>query len=132
MMSSEIKRKCIEMAKTKNLNIVAATFNVPLKSLKRWLVVGSERKKGILIVNLIGGGRKVRDPEMEERLYNWYLQYRKVGNKSVTAKMIKKKALDFSKFDSFSASKGWLEKYKRKYNIILNKEWEVYKMLVKT
>lgn len=36
---------------------VANSLNLPIKNLKRWLEVGSERKSG--------GGRKLLDPDME-------------------------------------------------------------------
>ena len=56
-------------------------FAVPLKSLKRWIKVGPERKKGKVIFSIIfhilGGGRKIRDPEMEKTLFNWYEDLKK-------------------------------------------------------
>lgn len=98
-------------------------FAVPLKSLKRWIKVGPERKKGKshnIILN-IGGGRKIRDPDMEKKLYSWYTQL-KSNNTPVTPKMIKNKALAITKFSDFIASKGWLEKFKRKFNLELSRE----------
>jgi hypothetical protein len=47
------------------LKEASGIFNAPIKSLKRWLKVGHERKKG--------GGRKTKDPHMEKHLYKWYL-----------------------------------------------------------
>ena len=48
-------------AKERGAKTSANHFGVPLKSLKRWMKVGWQRKKG--------GGRKTKDPEMEKRLY---------------------------------------------------------------
>ena len=81
-------------------------FAVPLKSLRRWVSIGHERQKG--------GGRKVRDPSMEVKLYSWYLECKK-QNLFVTPRMVKLKALEFTKHRDFNASKGWLAKFKRKY-----------------
>lgn len=39
----------ILQAKTNKLNKVSKMFSVPLKSLKRWIKVGPERKKGKII-----------------------------------------------------------------------------------
>jgi hypothetical protein len=52
------------MAQKVGVKQAAEKYDVPLKSLKRWLKVGYERKKG--------GGRKTKDPQMEIELYRWY------------------------------------------------------------
>lgn len=83
---------------------------VPLKSLRRWIQIGHERKKG--------GGRKVRDPKMEVKLYYWYNCCKK-KNFIVTPRMIKIKALSFTKLKDFNASKGWLAKFQNKYRLEL-------------
>ena len=62
-------------------------YSVPLKSLKRWMKVGCERKKG--------GGRKTKDPEMEKLLFRWY-SHKKANEEPVTAKMIKEKAIELT------------------------------------
>ena len=58
---------------------------------------------------------------MEKTLFNWYEDLKK-KNVPVTPKMIKKKALEITKFKDFIASKGWLEKFKRKYRLELSRE----------
>ena len=85
MLNPDIKRQAVNLAREKTPRFSAETYNVPLKSLKRWMKVGWQRKKG--------GGRKTKDPEMERRLYDWY-RSRKNQNLPVTAKMIKDKALE--------------------------------------
>lgn len=67
--------------------------------------------------SLSGGGRKIRDPEMETKLYAWYREYHDVMKGKVTSRMIKAKALSLTKIRDFSASKGWLEKIKKKYKL---------------
>ena len=71
MFSSEVKKKCIEavinksynkflkkikkklkQSKCNDLKAVSKMFAVPLKSLKRWIKVGPERKKGKNIFNV--------------------------------------------------------------------------------
>lgn len=59
---------------------------------------------------------------MEQKLIEWYRDHHDVKNFPVTAKMIKRKALEFSLFRGFSASKGWLEKFKKKYNLEIARE----------
>lgn len=69
----------------------------------------------------LGGGRKIRDPEMERQLYEWYRDTFLVNNIPVTSRMIKNKALDLTKLDDFNASKGWLEKIKKKYKLQISR-----------
>jgi hypothetical protein len=61
---------------------------------------------------------------METKLYNWYTEYHIVNKYCVTSKMIKQKALEFTKFRDFIASKGWLEKFKRKHNLVLTRTYK--------
>jgi hypothetical protein len=41
---------------------------------------------------------------------------------SVTARMVKNKAIEFSKCKDFIASKGWLDKFKYRYKLDIEKE----------
>lgn len=114
MFNSEFKNICVKLLdKGIFIDEVCRLMGVPKKSLKRWTEVGVVRKKGC--------GRKIKDPQMERALINWYLHRRTTG-KCVSPKMMKKKALELTKFKGeFCASKGWLEKLKKKYNLILSK-----------
>jgi len=70
--------------------------------------VGCLRKKGC--------GRKTKNPKMEEKLLMWYNDKIK-NNVIITAKMIRDKAVEISNDKDFLASKGWLEKFKKKNGI---------------
>ena len=50
---------------------------------------------------------------MEAKLVQWYNEIIK-KNINVTAKMIRDKAVEISNDKDFLASKGWLEKFKKK------------------
>ena len=110
MFTSEAKQFCLDLINKKNFpfDIVMKMCKVPRKSLRRWSYVGCHRKKGC--------GRKTKNPEMEAKLVDWYNNIVKKGI-YVTAKMIRDKAVEISKDKDFLASKGWLEKFKRKFNI---------------
>ena len=54
---------------------------------------------------------------MEEELYKWYVEYHINKKQTVTSSLIKKKALEFKTNKDFHASKGWLEKFKKKYEL---------------
>ena len=106
MFSNSFKALCIRECQRLSPKKVAEKRSIPLKSLKRWIEVGADRKKG--------GGRKVKDPEMESRLIDWYLEEYGVLPIAVGAKALREKALEFSTISEFQASKGWLEKFKKK------------------
>ena len=110
MFTSEAKQFCLDLINKKNFSfdIVMKMCKVPRKSLRRWSYVGCHRKKGC--------GRKTKNPQMEEQLVQWYNDMIKKGF-SITAKMIREKAVEISDDKDFLASKGWLEKFKRKFNI---------------
>ena len=57
---------------------------------------------------------------MESKLLNWFrIFHEKKGNK-VTTRMFKKMALFYSKDGNFRASKGWLQKFRKRHKIQLN------------
>jgi hypothetical protein len=70
----------------------------------------------------LGGGRKIKDPYMEKKLYEWYRIYHIQEGNPVTAKMVKSKALEYKKCKDFCASKGWLEKFRKKFKLEIMKE----------
>ena len=114
MFTSEAKEFCLNLMKINHLpfDVVMKMCKVPRKSLRRWLFVGSQRKKGC--------GRKTKNPEMEEKLVEWYNEISKENGVSVTSKMVREKAMKISEDKDFLASKGWLEKFKKKFNIRIN------------
>ena len=67
---------------------------------------------------------------MEKKLYEWYKAYHIKEGNPVTAKMIKLKALEFKKCKEFCASKGWLEKFRKKYNLEIMKENDYNKIVI--
>jgi len=110
MFTSEAKQFCLDLINIKKLSfdIVMKMCKVPRKSLRRWSHVGCNRKKGC--------GRKTRNPEMENKLVEWYREEIS-GGANVSAKMIRDKAVEISGDKDFLASKGWLEKFKKKFGI---------------
>jgi hypothetical protein len=114
MCDSNFKEQCIEEAKiSENIKHVTKKYGVPLKKLKRWLQVGANRQKG--------GGRKVLDPNMEEKLIIWY-NIARSNNETITGRKMQNKAKEFTTADKFLASKGWLEKFLKKYKIYVDKD----------
>lgn len=98
------RRQAINLAlRLKDTKKASEILNVPFKNLKRWILVGPNRKKG---------GRKTKDPEMELNLTEWMIEFRDKYGDLPNCNMVKKEALKLSRFkDSFKASKGWYEKF---------------------
>ena len=57
---------------------------------------------------------------MVKKLLDWYYNAIKTKGRKITTREFVKKALDFSNYSTFRASKGWLQKFRRRHNIKLN------------
>ena len=109
--TSQAKKFCVDLKEIYNweTEIISLICEVPSKNIKRWCKLGINRKKG--------GGRKSKYPKLESDLINWYND--SINNNIFPkSNQIREKALELASDVSFLASKTWLEKFKRKYNII--------------
>ena len=57
---------------------------------------------------------------MVAKLLQWFRNYHVQEGHKVTTKEFKKKALFFSNDSTFRASKGWLQKFRKRHKIALN------------
>ena len=57
------------------------------------------------------------DPNMEERLRKWWIEEIQRVKCELPLRMIKRKAREWSQFKNFKASKGWLDKFIKRYEI---------------
>jgi len=57
---------------------------------------------------------------MVKKLLDWYYNVTKSKGRKITTREFKEKALKLSKDQNFRASKGWLQKFRRRHNIKLN------------
>ena len=62
---------------------------------------------------------------MEKNLLNWFDNIHNKEGKKVSTKLFKEKAKYYAKDENFRASKGWLQKFRKRHAIQLNKE--IYK-----
>ena len=86
-------------------------FGINKRTLRRWQNKGVKKNRG-------GGGRKIQDPEMEEKLMKWY--FKEIKKRKIKTREFKEKAKELSNINGFKASKGWLQKLRRRYIIKLN------------
>jgi hypothetical protein len=95
-------QKTLEIFSDKNHKITK-------RKLKSW--IDSQHKiKGVK-------GRKTTDPNRDQTLYEWVSLFQREYGRAPTRKEATKKALELSGDPTFQASKGWLDKFSRKYNI---------------
>ena len=57
---------------------------------------------------------------MEKKLLEWYHSNNIIQGNKITTKDFKNKALELSKDPKFKASKGWLQKFRKRNIIKLN------------
>ena len=57
---------------------------------------------------------------MIKKLLDWCCDAIKTKDRKIKTREFKEKALQFSKDPTFRASKGWLQKFRRRHNIKLN------------
>lgn len=57
---------------------------------------------------------------MVTKLLDWYKDTSKIKGRKITTKEFKEKALKLSNDPTFRASKGWLQKFRRRHKIKLN------------
>lgn len=114
MFNPNHKHKAVSYAAMYGFEETLLKFKVPKKSLKRWILLGPDRKKG--------GGRKIKDPKMEVKLLEWYKEYIQKEADYISPTLFKTKALELSNSPTFIASKGWMDKFKLKHNLNIIKE----------
>ena len=58
------------------------------------------------------------DDEIEEKLHQWYIEESLKRGRPVSRVCIREKALELTKFpNKFKASKGWTDKFVKKFNL---------------
>lgn len=94
----------------KTLEIFSGSAHkITKRKLKSW-IENQYKVKGVK-------GRKTNDPNRDQTLYDWCLEFQKETGRPPTRKEATKKALELSEDPSFQASKGWLDKFSRKFQI---------------
>lgn len=99
----------ISLAQEKGIKFAAKETGFPTRNIKRWLKAGPSRKKGC--------GRKALDSNMEDDLFKWLNEEQKRTGQLPSSSQIKKKAKKMSNVPDFKASKGWVENFRRRYNV---------------
>jgi len=79
------------------------------RKLRSWLE-SQDKIKGVK-------GRKSNEPNRDGFLYEWYISFQNEHNRPPTRKEATKRALEITDDPKFQASKGWLDKFSRKFKV---------------
>ena len=123
------KLQAVEVAEKKSKEAAAREFSVDPRRIREWCAQkekllelkkqgGSKRKQ------LDGAGRRVQSEDMEETLLSWIMELRG-RNVRVSRKMIQLQAKALASVESFTASRGWLEKFMTRHGLSLRRNMTV-------
>ena len=85
------------------------------KSREQLVLLASKHRR------LPGGGRKTKLPDMEEQLTLW-IEHQRSQHLRVTRTAVQRKALELHQSEEgFAASRGWLEKFLKRYDFALRR-----------
>lgn len=100
-------------------------FGIHHKNAARWFKEGLDEVKVTTRskrVNKKGQGRKISYPQdIDEEIYKWVLEKHEVNNIPISSAAIKAKALSLIRpiLPDFKASGGWLNGFKRRFDLVL-------------
>lgn len=119
----DVKRKIVDAIEAgEKKSKVAAEFDIPRSTLStiwknRHEIPSNESRSSRMRI------RKTEHPAIENSVLQWFQQCRR-ENVPVSGALIKEKALWFAaqlKINDFKASDGWLDKFKKRHQIIFRK-----------
>ena len=118
------KLKAVDFAEKESKEAAARQFGVDPNTNREWcqkkeqLVAlktsGKSKKK-----RLVRAGRKALDSDLEEALFSWIMELRS-RNLPVSRCMIRVQARTMSSVSTFKASRGWLERFMKRYSLSLS------------
>ena len=123
------KLRVLEYAEKSSNREAGRKYKVDEKCVRYW----KQQKNDLACIptkkRIPGGGRKAKLPDMEEQLATWITDQR-AHNLRVTRSGIQQKALQLDLGEEeFTASRGWLEKFFRRYNFSLRRRTTVCQKL---
>ncbi len=126
--SFEYKLKIISEAKKSSNRQVSRTHHLDESQVRRWvkdeaklLAKCHKKPKNMKRCKLDGGGRKVYDEELEDRLFLWVIEHRE-KHWRVTSKGIMKKAMEMLTTENFTGSRGWCWNFMQRYGLSLRQK----------
>ena len=90
---------------------VSKILGINPKNIRRWMEKGIDKKSG--------QGRKTSDPLMEKQLYQMIQEHQAEHNRLPSKLAIVAFAKQHSRLSAFKASKGWFDKFVKRYGFKL-------------
>ncbi|EFO93564.1 hypothetical protein CRE_02626 [Caenorhabditis remanei] len=110
------KMEVIKWAESTNNCQASTRFGVPRQCIQSWRKMKNEllleeiQGKSGKKKRLGGGGRPLKNVEVDEKLEEW-LKEKQADGVKITGKMIKEYAMTISENEDFKASNGWLQRF---------------------
>ena len=119
------KLKAVETAEKKSKEAAAREFRVDPRRIREWVhqkekMLALKKKGKSKRKRIYGAGRKARDPEMEEEVFEWICEMRS-RHVRVTRRMICLQAKSVSTNVNFRASIGWLRRFMNRKGLSLRR-----------
>ena len=123
------KLRVLEYAEKTSNREAGRKYKVNEKSVRYWKKKKNDLSSIPTKKRIPGGDRKAKLPDMEEQLATWITDQR-AQHLRVTSSGIQKKALQLHLGEEeFTTSRGWLEKFFRRYNFSLRRRTTVCQKL---
>ena len=123
------KLKAVDFAEKESKEAAARQFGVDPKTIREWCqkkeqLVALKKSGKSKKQRLVGAGRKALDSDLEEALFSWIMELRS-RNLRVSRSMIRVQARTMSSVSTFKASRGWLERFMKRYSLSLRRKTTV-------
>ena len=120
--TAKFKISVAKFAKENNITKASEKFDVDRKRVRTWVAEldsGKLTKLPPATRRASGGGRKLRDAEVDQELFEWFSERRSNGAR-ITGKALLKEAQHrffTAGVVTFKASRGWLQKWMKRHSV---------------
>ena len=121
--SMKFKINAAKYAKETNVSEASRNFEVDRKRIREWVShfdAGKLQEQATSSKRLSGGGRKLRDVDIDQDIFEWFTDRQSQGMR-VTGKALLVEAqrrFFAGGITAFKASRGWLEKWKTRHSVL--------------
>ncbi|XP_033217370.1 uncharacterized protein LOC117173093 [Belonocnema kinseyi] len=114
------KEKIVQEAKTKDMETICRKYKIGESTLRKWKKQEDDIFDCAKTVNLKNAKKATNTEELDWAMYAWLMDFQN-RDIPVTGPIARQKALELNKKlrgpNDFKASKGWLEKWKKRMNL---------------
>ena len=118
----KFKISAAKYAKENNISEASRKFEVDRKRIREWVSFydsGKLQDQAPSSKRLSGGGRRLRDAQIDQDIFEWFSDKRSQGIRITGKALLLEAQRRFvaGRITSFKASRGWLEKWKARHSV---------------